>query len=251
MNMNTEQRKKPPATLQERFGFKDPELTTPQHDEIMLWLDGQMQSMVDEMYDAPVRAHDWEETATELNETWLPRMEAEIEKARDHRWLKEEDKATLLADLEARKTGPGPTPPCPGIRIKKTWEYPVRSQRDFIIGFVDMKVEVELPGRVFLGNTSDHDNFKPELWSGSNSFTWFLSRRQNNGEPPYRPKWRRTDGETHYLYFEVKPSIPSLGELLRQIRSYGINQNFYVVSPDDRFREQIEAQRVGFIKYPG
>ena len=31
---------KPKAqTMAQRFGFMDPELTTPQHDEIMMWLD--------------------------------------------------------------------------------------------------------------------------------------------------------------------------------------------------------------------
>jgi hypothetical protein len=249
MNMNTEQRKKPPATLQERFGFKDPELTTPKHDEIMLWLDGQMQAMVDALYNAPALAHDWEEHGEDLENSWLPGMEAEIEKARNHRWLKDADKAALVAALEARKTGPGPAPKWPGIRVKKIWEYPLRTERGFLIGFIDMKVEVYVPHLFYLGNTVNNDNFRASAWSGSNNYTWMLTHAESG--PPHVPKWRFLQGEDHQLYFEVKPSIPSLGELLRQIRSYGINQNFYVVSPDDRFREQIEAQRVGFIKYPG
>lgn len=57
----------------------------------------------------------------------------------------------------------------------------------------------------------------------------------------------------HELYFEIKPVIPSVGELIRQLRMYQsyIDQgSWYVVSPDTRFRTMIEGQNFGFIEAP-
>ena len=54
--------------------------------------------------------------------------------------------------------------------------------------------------------------------------------------------------------FEAKPTIRSLGELIRQINLYRTYDKelayFYVVSPDDRHAETLAAQRIGFIKAP-
>lgn len=253
--MNTEQRKKPPATLQERFGFKDPDLTTPKHDEIMLWLDSNMQSIVDHVFEADALAHDWAEETDAMNRSWLPAMEAEIAKAKEVKsWHKPEHAAQRVALLESLKVGPGPAPPWPGLKIKKTWEYPIKNDRDFMIGFVDMLVHVRFSS-VYLGNTVDSGAFKPDQWAYTHDWTGTLMQlSQHQQKKDYLPKWRIASGgydQEKHLYFEVKPSIPSLGELLRQIRSYGDLGHVYVVSPDDRFKEQIEAQRVGFIKYPG
>lgn len=52
-------------------------------------------------------------------------------------------------------------------------------------------------------------------------------------------------------WLEIKPSIPSVGELMRQLRmyqSYTRDGAWFVVSPDTRWRSQIEAQGFGFIE---
>lgn len=53
--------------------------------------------------------------------------------------------------------------------------------------------------------------------------------------------------------FEVKSSIPSLGEVIRQIRMYEqhcqSNPKFVVVSPDNRFEPALKSQGIGFVKY--
>ena len=125
-------------TIAARFGFQDPELKTPRHDEIMIWLNENIQSILKEL------GH----------------------------------------------------PPAHKGRIE--WEKPVMDG-SYIIGFVDLAV---------------------------------------NG----------------YLYFEVKPSIPSLGELIRQIQMYRAysktGEKYFVVSPDDRFRKMLESQDIGFVKCP-
>ena len=58
-----------------------------------------------------------------------------------------------------------------------------------------------------------------------------------------------------WFYFEVKPVIASVGEVIRQIRHYqtGVRSGFelwVIASPDDRFRSVIEAQGIGFVQLP-
>lgn len=104
------------------------------------------------------------------------------------------------------------------LRLKtKTWEYAItkgiEGTQKSVIGFVDLRVEFECAYGVH------------EFWE-----------RQNP------------------ISFEAKTYIKSCGELIRQIRFYQTylrSDQFVVVSPDLRFAEQLRAQRIGFIAYPG
>jgi hypothetical protein len=57
-------------------------------------------------------------------------------------------------------------------------------------------------------------------------------------------------------FYEVKPSIPSLGEVIRQVRMYQTYTNrerygeWWIVSPDTRFKEQLESQGIKFLAVP-
>ena len=128
--------------------------------------------------------------------------------------------ARLVAQKLKRYQGLGDPPP-QEVRITKIWEQPVTNvgATKYVIGFLDMVVlventELEIVDRKWLA-----------LW-------------------PNEPQ--RTFG------FEAKTKIPSLGELIRQLRLYQqyCRHRLYVVSPDDRFAEQLLAQGFGFIKYP-
>jgi len=174
-------------TLQERMGFKDPDLTTPKHDEIMLWLDRNMGEILIRAYDiAPLTD---------------PRFQA-------------------LQDEHDLKPNP--------LRIEKDWERPIidggpRGTSCFTVAFMDM----------FVRATWD----RPEV---NDKGEYFLSRDE-------------------IFAMEVKPTIRSLGELIRQIRhqetylpqQYGYNEiTSVVVSPDTRFREQLISQGIEFIEVP-
>jgi len=65
------------------------------------------------------------------------------------------------------------------------------------------------------------------------------------------PRWL-CHGSHHDWAFEVKTVIPSLGELIRQIKMYRAydKSKFFVVSPDDRFVKVLNEQGIGFLKYP-
>ena len=53
------------------------------------------------------------------------------------------------------------------------------------------------------------------------------------------------------IAIEIKTAIPSLGELVRQIRMYQtyLKVKFIIVCPDDRFAEPLRSQGIHFYKY--
>lgn len=108
------------------------------------------------------------------------------------------------------------------IGVKKEWESPVMSKA-FMIGFIDMKVGVTYSG-----------------------FSW----TQKNGYslPVFGEREHGAD-----FMFEVKPKIPSCGELIRQInmyKEYIPDAYYFVVTPDVRFSEILLQQGIGTVKSP-
>jgi hypothetical protein len=93
--------------------------------------------------------------------------------------------------------------------------------RNYTIGFVDMSVEVS----VFdLGYTYPRYEVHNAQWDVERTSQW--------------------------IHFEVKPSVTSAGEVIRQIRMYQsyLQGEYCIVSPDDRFASILEDQGIGFIK---
>lgn len=62
----------------------------------------------------------------------------------------------------------------------------------------------------------------------------------------------RSGDYEHYLAFEVKSKINSLGEVIRQINQYKAfcppTVKFFVVCPDDKFAKIFVQQGIGFVK---
>lgn len=92
---------------------------------------------------------------------------------------------------------------------KKTWEMPVLAGVGRVIGFIDMRLDCH--GRFDQGG---QDRIVPVE-----------------------------------INIEVKSTIKSIGELIRQVRAYHC-EYFVVVCPDDRFAEIIRSQGIGFVKCP-
>lgn len=189
---------KPQAkTLQERFGFADPELTTPAHDALMMWLDGTIE---EEFAGLDIRRKEW------LWEGF--------------------SSSSRLESIEAKmKNNEFVLPPMPPARfLTKTWEYAITGERNYILGFADMMVTCEYPYLDF--RTTEEFSIK-----------W---RDRDSGGHPFR------------CFFEVKPKINSLGELIRQVRMYQTVTagRWFVVSPDDRFAPMLKSQGIGFVKAP-
>ena len=60
------------------------------------------------------------------------------------------------------------------------------------------------------------------------------------------------NGKYFKINVEVKPYIYSLGDLIRQIKTYKTYRNgiFLVASPDDRFKDVLKTQDISFFKTP-
>jgi hypothetical protein len=187
---------KPKATtLQQRFGFADPDLTTASHDAIMSWLDQAITEQPALWLPTPP---DWNDQIAECLQG-MPRG----------------------ADYERLMTS---VPSAPSLRdltiVKKIWEAPVTGTRDFMIGFFDMKVVYTFPLLGLRGRDMMNLN-------------WYVAR-----------EWNKE------IAFEVKTTIPSLGELFRQLSMYRLHFDgkIVVVSHDDRHATTILDQGYGFIR---
>jgi hypothetical protein len=116
-------------------------------------------------------------------------------------------------------------PKYPGtFRVSVVWEKPIMSDK-YTVGFVDLQALCR---------------HKPHLSINKGGGYWDKTYS-------YSRYWEQ---ETT-INFEVKSSIPSLGELIRQISFYKqyseSGTRFVVVSPDTRWQRQLESQGIGFV----
>lgn len=189
-----------PQTIAQRFGFQDPDLSSPKHDKLIIWLDREMTTIVDEILERPDRKYYANQYST------FPLSPKELEK------------------YDITNIGEYPDRDEEKLQIKKVWEYPILNG-SYTVGFCDMCVRAAA------------------VWKGKDIVFNYNNRIEKADDVHYEASF----------YFEVKPTIPSLGELIRQIRMY---QNYtqegkwFVVSPDTRFKSLIEAQGIGFIEAP-
>lgn len=223
-------------TLQQRFGFQDHELSTPLHDDLMLWLDSwiMLGKLVSDW--TTVVIYDWdmgtyitedEPLAAQENTdgwmgNWIKRIDGRLRDTSCHKTQYSHRAATGIKEFLASR-GDVDLPPFPGVKINaKKWEMPI-VDKTYTIGFVDMAVSIDMPCLAW-HKTEDVMQIPPDgighLW------------------------------DTGRLYFEVKPSIPSVGEVVRQIRMYQTytNGHWYIVSPDDRWKNVLADQGIGFVK---
>lgn len=262
--MTDETRKQAAKTLQERFGFKDHDLTTPVHDEMILWLDSNIASVIEELngpigwispeldkirsdvkaaYEGSLKHWQGELAANESQleyygrhepDSWegkrIPGLKATIEEAQGYI-------RGISGRLKDPDLGLGKIPECPGRKVlERLWEMPI-SNRGYTIGFVDMKVSYEAPsieGRGYVDRPSYSEKHHYEL------------ANEHKAAPQWAVEWQKAA-----YCFEVKSTIPSMGELIRQIRLYQQYEQtpFVVVAPDTRFRSALEGQGIRFVQY--
>jgi hypothetical protein len=234
---------KPKArTMQERLGFVDDELSTPKHDEMLLWFHENSAKIIANLFPPEWAASEQlvhEQIAHRERAAWgeehgltpeeaksLVLLKGEILHWHRHNEIEKEQEfknqlGELLNTSAKRWPDPGPPPPRPPFKIEaKQWEVPIKTG-NYINGYVD----IVITGR------EGHVNLNG-LWA---------------------PAWT-TSYQRAVLLFEIKPSIRSLGELVRQIntyRAYETNSQCFVVSPDERFEQHLASQRIRFVKYTG
>lgn len=244
------QQKTRATTLQQKFGFQDADLTTPAHDALMVWLDQNVekyllgryqvtewptdlvQKYLSEMKDrVKTLTEKWEGVAQNYrnSQDWMGKRsydQAVSALAQCRSW--ELPKATIYAAIDC---GNGRWHSeeidfLTRVRIaQKVWEQPIMTGKEFMVGFVDMMIQVDCFGDLSYSQHDDKDKLPGQ---------WICMGKKEN-----------------YL-FEIKPMIPSVGELIRQIRMYQQYKagTYIVVSPDDRFASVLAGQDIGFLKAP-
>lgn len=203
INLNRENlRKKTSQTLAQRFGFSDPDLTSPKHDALLIWLDENIENIL-------------RKRIGEIERKFYKR---EFKSSYPHIVDKEElDKFNL--------TGLDQSPLENTVfQFDKIWEQPVLNG-NYTVGFCDMKVDLSI--------------------SRKNAKVYLSTQNHNIDEISQYY-------EEYIHWFEIKPEIRSLGELIRQLRMYQsyTEGTWYVVSPDIRFKSMIEGQGFYFIEAP-
>jgi hypothetical protein len=236
-------------TIQERLGFQDEDLPKPKHDEIMLWLDANIESVVAGLFHKEWAEAEISSLEGRARRMWLERLkdghgvgpeeakrlrildadvqnwcsQGDLDKERECKDRREAYLLTLASNFP--QLGPAPSrPPC---KIEsRTWEHPIMD-RNFVVGFVDFCVVMR-------------------------EFFLSLGGVENEGAA-FAPAWKIMNSRVSLL-FEVKTEIRSCGELMRQINLYRTHETqgrFFVVSPDDRFKPTLASEGVGFVEYPG
>lgn len=254
--------KKIPNTLQQRLGFMDPDLVRPDHDQIMLWLDRQVVGMLPQWVGIqqkldPQQLDRFRQEAEKAKTRCVEELKRDIEVATAHQQRNSNVDSAILAHHinETRKreneltqkldilTSLAITPAetCPAPRVDRpVWEYPVQDSaykgKAYVVGFADMMVRYWTPTlELNLGDLA------PNMF-----MTWKHNAVSTELYAPTYVHWKE-----YKAFFEVKTEIPSLGELLRQINLYKtyLSGEWFVVSPDVRFRDTLAEQGVGFIEY--
>ena len=205
------------VTLLQRLGFDDADLTMPEHDEIMAWLDRQLHEYPVQMLNEIVDGYS--------KDIWLDRCNKLLEGWKRLEGPSEEDTKRMLETVP-----PWNSPDRGAVTVDSIEkEFPVMAVNSrnperrsrAVVGYIDMYADV---GKQI-----------PMLW--------------RNGD--LKVEWAYD--VTHFrLAIEVTTSIPSLRELICQINIYRQQRiaNYYVVvSPDDRFIEPLKQQDIHFIRY--
>ena len=105
-------------TLQEKFGFVDEELKTPEHDAMMVWIDQQAKSLIEEYFSI---SSGWSADT-------IDRVRAEADQAAKSHFHK------------LQWTGLGEPPPIKLKILEKIWESPIVTKNGYAVGFADMEV---------------------------------------------------------------------------------------------------------------
>jgi len=220
----------------------DEDLTTPLHDEIMLWLTDKLQSVpieVEYLVCPAKGAHESElKRASDFDNLaiWAERKGLNLTAALD----------SVHADL----TWPQST--------ELTWEFAVPGKNG-PVGYIDLLARVNRIEFVYKQNNLRGDYCGTK--NCAHDECWTMGTHTSR---------------VGYTAYEVKSSIKSLGELIRQVRKYEAalpwcdhpyeygqkicrrygeyadhyTPKFIVVSPDTRWTAPLNSQGITFLEYP-
>ncbi|KOF03939.1 hypothetical protein AWW67_02150 [Roseivirga seohaensis] len=221
----------------QQLGFFDNDLNSSTHDNIMIWLQKNIDQVLNNLYYTPFERWEVERMVNSTKEELqrlLPPMIQQLKwsgnKLEEHQKLIDSlqnwtGKEILEQAIER------PLITSHSVKWEMTVEREGRRVGDkYTLGFIDMHVAFSYMGYMIKGIPIGSNQKKEiEEYSLPYLFSYF-----NDDE----------------VFFEVKTKIPSVGALLRQINFYKSYKpgKYVVVCPDDRHKELLASQNVGFVK---
>jgi hypothetical protein len=238
---------------QQQFGFPDEDLKTSLHDEIVLWLKKNAETISQRFVE---RKSAWSEEDVRAGksriESQLRKLKAKFQTqleerqkdpASDEYW-REQNAKRIREYQEVIQTienwnGLGAVP-IPHFDLSTQLEVPIKRQRyqtTDIIGYADVVYRIEHTSL----SSDELPTYNGELLVHPPKVAGLLA-----GLRWLQPLYSRT------IAFDAKTTIPSLGELIRQLQTYRTycDWPFYIVSLETRFAEAIAEEGFGFMQYP-
>lgn len=225
-------------THEKLWKLEDGELSTPQHDELILNL----------------LSRDYADVMVELlglDATLNPKYEGGLKKC--NQLLSTE----ILTEL--CKKSSNDIMMNDRLKLKVSSEVPIKAKSGFLIGYLDIQIQIPCFLKYVIDISSEcfnHCNFdtafagtdcpqSEDYWKHVGYLFWtnakFKQMNLNSGGI-IQTVWN--------INVEAKPKIKSFGETLRQIntyRSYTDNSTYVIYSPDTRFKAAFESQGIKFI----
>lgn len=233
------------STMSQRLGFHDPDLTSPEHDAMVFWVKNHLKkehvSTLNKLKELPLEATRHNNELIYALDKHLNEIESKITFGLG--WSEErkqekinDRKAELLRLIERLKEYEWEerikqlTSNCLKIKL----ECPIQAKNGFIIGYVDIRAS---HSNIHLLKNTDYD--RPEF----PEFPFYCGIMK---------------GGIKQVNIEVKPKIQSFGELVRQINTYRTypqledghypdSIKWYVACPDDRHKDNLADENIGFI----
>ena len=235
---------------QQSFGFPDEDLKNSLHDQIVLWLKRNAAEICRQLIGWTgtwnpqlIESKRQLAAATVAERLNLLRESLTKEESRLQAIKRCKDSFHMGPNLEAELTflnswnGLG-EPPAPKLDVRCELERPIPRrlyEATNIVGYVDVVLSVSAL-RLTAGIAPSDDYGRPYLGVDARRYA----------------DWNAYWSDFRSFAFEVKTTIRSLGELIRQLKAYRayLKVPFYAVSPDSGFAKDITDEGFGFIKYP-
>jgi hypothetical protein len=226
---------------QHQFGFPDEDLKTSLHDEIVLWLKSEKLELAKTLTDwSGVWDAEWIDKQIALRTRQIEERKIKVREALRSSGNGSEKGLLFEAELKAFESWSGlGDPGHPEIRVESEMEVPIKRERYKsydIIGYADLVLSVQKTYLEFEGFPCGDYGAAAPIYGKLESYL----------------SWPKQWIKPQKIAFDAKSSIASLGELIRQFRTYEqyCSWPFFIVSPDKRFAEQIGDEGFGFIHYP-
>ena len=224
-------------TLIERFGFKDPELTTPAHDEMFIVCMGSVQRIIDLVVESDGRFECWRRMKQELNDhelVYLPSIYPELGYT----------KKDVFESLKAFAYVSDQTVP----------EKPIVAKNNFIIGFIDLFIRAKVISDVENGHNPVYKEEYTNLNLGYGHYKEVIKSRFSLNDVYNRDLEAIEHLLTGFnILIEIKPSIRSVGELIRQIQTYRQfsreNTVYVVISKTTAFKDILAQSNIVLLNY--